>query len=278
MTTLAVRNGAFGRATVNRLGRALAPHAHREGHVIVTLRGRGGAIHGRDAAYPLAEGHAVLIDPWSPHRFAPGPGPESTFLTLYIEPDWFAARRRATLSFGAPCVAMTPALSTLAREVAAMLASDGGAAALDRALAALAGGLHRLSHRVAPAGRGARGVGDFRIRRAVRLLRDGVVGGTDAKLDAVAREAGLSRPHFYKMFQEEMGVTPGTFVNALKMERSYDRLARTEDTVTAIALDLGFASQASFTRFFIAQSGMAPTAYRQALARDAGRKETVRYA
>lgn len=283
MTTLAVRNGAFGRATVTRPARALSPHAHREGHVIVALNGGGGgAIHGRDAAYPLAEDHAVLIDPWCPHRFAPGSGAAGEVLTLYIEPDWFAAHRGAPLAFGTARVAMGPGLSALSRRVAATLAAEHGEPELDHALASLTAGLHGLSHRARPEAGGARRACDFRVRRAVRLLRDAVARGVEASLDGVAREAGLSRPHFFKMFQEEVGVTPGTFVSTLKMERSYDRLTETDDTVTAIAMDLGFASQASFTRFFIAQSGIAPTAYRQALARDATGgglvKETVRYA
>ena len=134
----------------------------------------------------------------------------------------------------------------------------------------------------------SRSVADFRIRRAMRLLRAAIESDAETDLDGIAREAGLSRPHFFKLFREHVGVTPGTFLNALKMERSYERLASGTDTVTNIGLDLGFASQASFTRFFIAQSGIAPTDYRQATLHDAAslpigppritHNETVRYA
>ena len=44
---------------------------------------------------------------------------------------------------------------------------------------------------------------------------------------------------------------------------SIDRLTQSEDPVTSIGLDLGFASQASFTRFFSNNIGIAPTDYRR---------------
>ncbi len=43
-----------------------------------------------------------------------------------------------------------------------------------------------------------------------------------------------------------------------------ERLTRSADAVTSIGLDLGFASQASFTRFFTANVGIPPTDYRRA--------------
>lgn len=327
--TLAVRHGAFGRATINRLDRPLAMHAHREGHVIVTLRGAGSAIVSEGERLPLERGRAVLIEPWRPHRFAPAPGPASEFLTLYIEPDWFCARHGSTGRFpdaertpGAASVPLGERRAELADDIAAMVqprparpnapaptgdpldASPALEDAMARLVAALfaprtdscadpgpcgrhAGGdgsirLDGPSRRTPASGPApSRSVADFRIRRAMRLLRAAVEGDAETDLDGIAREAGLSRPHFFKLFREHVGVTPGTYLNTLKMERSYERLAAGTDTVTDIGLDLGFASQASFTRFFIAQSGFAPTDYRQALAaRALGRphNETVRYA
>jgi AraC-like DNA-binding protein len=47
------------------------------------------------------------------------------------------------------------------------------------------------------------------------------------------------------------------------MEAAIGRLTTTGDAVTTIGLDLGFASQASFTRFFVSNVGIAPTDYRR---------------
>ena len=54
------------------------------------------------------------------------------------------------------------------------------------------------------------------------------------------------------------------YLNTLRLELSIERLTRSDDPVTSIGLDLGFASQASFTRFFSNNIGIAPTDYRRA--------------
>ena len=279
-TSLTVCHGRFGRATLNRLSRPLATHAHREGHIIVTLRGTGSAIVSQGERLPLRRGSAVLIDPWRPHQFVPAGSSASEFLTLYIEPGWFSHRIGRPLVFGAPHAPVDQALEMLADDLAALLGAseeddwgeEGADACREATVAELCARLLALSHGEGAGGDVAspstRTVGDFRIRRALRLLRAAVEedAGRPVDLGAVARGSGLSRPHFFKLFQIQVGVTPGTYVNALKMERSYERLAGTEDSVTAIGLDLGFASQAGFTRFFIAHSGISPSQYRDAVA------------
>ena len=100
------------------------------------------------------------------------------------------------------------------------------------------------------------------MRKSIRLLQEGL--GADIQLDDVAREAGLSRPHFYKLFRTQTGVTPNLYLNTLLMERAIDTLVGSEKPVADIGFDLGFSSQSGFTRFFAANVGMAPTDYRRA--------------
>jgi transcriptional regulator GlxA family with amidase domain len=102
---------------------------------------------------------------------------------------------------------------------------------------------------------------DFRIRRSLKILQAGI--GEGLELNDVARDVGLSRPHFYKLFREQVGLTPNLYLNALRMERAIDRLTRSGEAVADIGFDLGFASQASFSRFFIANGVVPPTAYRR---------------
>ena len=87
--------------------------------------------------------------------------------------------------------------------------------------------------------------------------------GADIELDAVARGAGLSRPHFYKLFRIQTGLTPNLYVNTLIMEQAIDRLVSSEISVADIGYNLGFSSQSGFTRSFTANVGMAPTQYRR---------------
>ena len=81
----------------------------------------------------------------------------------------------------------------------------------------------------------------------------------------MARDAGLSRPHFYKLFRREIGVTPNIYLNTLRMEKAIERLGQTEHSITTIADDLGFSCQSVFTRFFSSHVGMPPTDYRRAV-------------
>jgi len=110
--------------------------------------------------------------------------------------------------------------------------------------------------------RAAAAVTDFRVRKSICLLSESL--GAEIELDSIARESGLSRPHFYKLFRTQTGVTPNLYLNTLIMERALDALVATETPVADIGFDLGFSSQSGFTRFFAANVGTAPTEYRRA--------------
>ena len=102
---------------------------------------------------------------------------------------------------------------------------------------------------------------DFRVRRSLRLMEENFA--EEVEMRHLAREVGLSRPHFFKLFKKQMGVTPNIYLNTLRAEQAIDQLMQTPKTVTDIALDLGFASQASFTRFFASNVGISPSEYRR---------------
>ena len=72
----------------------------------------------------------------------------------------------------------------------------------------------------------------------MRLMEESL--GADIELDAVARGAGLSRPHFYKLFRTQTGLTPNLYVNTLLMEQAIDSLVGSEISVADIGYDLGF--------------------------------------
>ena len=89
--------------------------------------------------------------------------------------------------------------------------------------------------------------------------------GSEIELDDVARDAGLSRPHFYKLFRRQTGVTPNIYLNTLRMEKAVQRIGQTDQSITEIGYELGFSCQSVFTRFFSSHVGMAPTDYRRAV-------------
>lgn len=266
----AVAHGGYGRACLYVMDKSMAPHAHREGHLICHLQGPAGEVVVDGRAYPVAPGQSVAISPWQPHYYrALNPRERTLALVLYIRPAWFveASRQPAgILRFGRAGVEVTDHLAMLILETARLLSNHGGddggfedrlsalmQAAFDQTWQWTREGAHFVGQE-----RPAR---DFRIRRALRLLDERL--GEGIEIGAVSREAGLSRPHFFKLFREQMGLPPTIYVNALRMERAIERLAAGEETVADIGLDLGFSTPASFSRFFIANGVVPPSVYRR---------------
>jgi AraC family transcriptional regulator len=82
-------------------------------------------------------------------------------------------------------------------------------------------------------------------------------------LDEVAEVALFSKFHFHRIFASITGETIYTFIQRLKMERAAEMLlSDRENPVTVIALDLGFSSIASFSRYFKDYYGISPTEWR----------------
>jgi len=264
---IAVFHGRFGRATLYQLNRPFNVHAHREGHLIFQVGGRDGHIDVGGRFCPLTPETAVAVSPWEPHNFVPTDHDGgAVFFVLYVDAEWFAPGGAASqLCFGRSLISRTPALDAQIRQAAALVFAGARLGDLDRELRSLIDACYDESWRQAndrAERRPREGVTDFRVRKSIRLMQESF--GADLELDEVARESGLSRPHFYKLFRTQTGLTPNLFLNTLIMERALDKLVRSEAPVAEIGFDLGFSSQSGFTRFFAANVGMAPTDYRRA--------------
>lgn len=269
---LAVFHGVFGRVCLYSMDRAMAPHVHREGHLIFHIQGPTGSVMVDGARYPVSPGQAVAVSPWQGHHYAPLDVSAPTLaLVLYIRPGWFldASRRAsASLRFGRVGVEVTDHLARHVYAIAAsMLDADRVDPSLEERICVVTQAAFDQSWQWTRSGPAFTGPAlpkrDYRIRNALRLLQERL--GETLGLDDVAREVGLSRPHFYKLFREQVGVTPNIYANALRMERAIGRLAETQEAVAEIGLDLGFSSQASFSRFFIANGVVPPSVYRRSV-------------
>jgi AraC-like DNA-binding protein len=208
----------------------------------------------------------VAVSPWEPHNFVPRDLDDgSTFFVLYVNPNWFAhGVGQIRLRFGRSEFPRTPALDAQIRRVSALVYAGERLTALDCELRNLIHACYQETWRRMDLGEGRCLSGqaiDFRVRKSMRLMEESL--GANIELDAVARGAGLSRPHFYKLFRTQTGLTPNLYVNTLLMEHAIDRLVASEIPVADIGYDLGFSSQSGFTRFFAANVGMAPTQYRR---------------
>lgn len=266
---VAVYHGRFGRATLYNLNHDLATHAHREGHLTFSVQGRSSSMTVQDDACPLDDASAVAVNPWEPHAFHAGDLDDGTlFLVLYIKPIWFletARNAQSWLRFGRSQIELTSQIKRSVHMVVSLLLEGEVTDLFDGYLYELTQECFDQSWQWTPDGAPrvdcASPFTDFRVRKSMRLMSEKL--GEELELDDVAREAGLSRPHFYKLFRKQTGITPNLFLNTLRMERAIDSLTSTEKSVTHIGFDLGFSSQASFTRFFTSNVGIAPSDYRR---------------
>jgi AraC-like DNA-binding protein len=102
---------------------------------------------------------------------------------------------------------------------------------------------------------------DARLRRVDEFIREKL--GSSFSLQAIAREANLSRFHFLRLFKDAYGETPFKRLTRLRMEEAQRRLVRTSESVTEIAFACGYENSANFASAFRRTFGVSPTAFRR---------------
>ncbi len=265
---VSVHHGEFGRAALYRLDRPIVTHAHREGHLTFYVGGSAGLVNVDGENIDLSETSAAAISPWEPHSFRVPEHGECYCLVLYIKPMWFLENSPSAefaLQFGARGVRVTTRVQQLVMQVTSLLLRGDEADGFDGLLFQLIHGCFEQTWQTRPRdvflSHSCLAFNDFRVRRSLRLLQEQL--STEVEMETLARQVGLSRPHFFKLFRRQMGVTPNVYLNTLRTEQAIHDLTQTGKTVTDIAHDLSFSSQASFTRFFSSNVGIAPTEYRR---------------
>lgn len=268
-TAISVYHGKFGRACLYQMNRRMIKHAHREGHLTFLVEGAPAVQNVGNRQYHVSQEGGCAINSWEPHDFIPAENEVgSLFLVLYIKPIWFLEAARfpnAALHFGRTQVEVTNVISHSIRKVVLLLLDGISTDFFDGYLYELAQECFdqtcQWQGTLPTLGSAGTVFMDYRVRKSIRFLTEQL--GNDIQLDDVARSSGLSRPHFYKLFRMQTGVTPNVFFSTLRMERAIERLTQTDSTVTDVGLDLGFSSHSAFTRFFCSNVGMAPSAYRR---------------
>ena len=271
-TALRIAHGAFGRVALLDMDRPLVRHAHPHCHVLLKVEGADTAFVVGDTVYPLTDDTAVLVNGWQPHSYVHDPEkPRTVILALYIEPEWLMAFRPGWAASGAPGFfshpsgGVSPRIRRLSMDLAAdMMARPQARAAHEAALSELMiAVIERFTPwRSFPASireTDAR-LGDWRIRRVAASMR--ATTRRDAGLDAYAKEAGLSRAHFFRLFESTVGVPPKVYLNVVRMEQAVGAVLTQSASVCDISSQLGFAEPAHFTRFFRNHAGVSPREFR----------------
>ncbi|QNE73676.1 helix-turn-helix domain-containing protein [Streptomyces finlayi] len=85
----------------------------------------------------------------------------------------------------------------------------------------------------------------------------------DLSVEALAARAGLSPRHFARAFQAETGMTPGRYVDRVRLEEARRLLEDTTDGVARIAHSSGYGTPEAMRRAFVKALGTAPAEYRR---------------
>lgn len=105
------------------------------------------------------------------------------------------------------------------------------------------------------------------VLRVRNILRDSLPAANS--LAEVASALHLSPRTLHRRLEEE-GSSFQCIKDAMRRDLAIDRLAKSRQAITQIAVELGFADSAAFYRAFVRWTGMAPAQYRRRLQTAAG--------
>jgi len=94
------------------------------------------------------------------------------------------------------------------------------------------------------------------------------------RLSTVAGWVGIHPVHLAREFRKHHGSTVGQYVRRLRVESASRKLVESDSPLAAIAVEVGFANQAHFSRIFKAVTGISPARYR-AVSSAANRRHNV---
>jgi transcriptional regulator GlxA family with amidase domain len=88
----------------------------------------------------------------------------------------------------------------------------------------------------------------------------------DLSVETLAARSGLCPRHFSRRFKATFSVSPGEYVEQMRLDEARRRLAAAEHTIEGVAASVGYASADSFRRAFERRFGLAPSHYRRQFA------------
>lgn len=267
-----IAHGKFGRVALLDMDASLVRHAHPHCHVLIKAAGADTQFLVRDRLVPLTDESAVLINAWEAHAYVHDPNrPRTQIMALYIEPRWLSGFRPNWAASGVPGFfnrsgeritrALRRSASELAEAMMAAPADNSGQEALISNL--MIGVLERYTswRSAIPGDAMPTGSADYRVRRALAMIR--IDPGSISDMSDLAREAGLSRAHFFRLFGQAMKISPRVFLNTVRMETAVGEIMDGESGLAEVSDRLGFSAPAHFTRFFRDHAGAAPREFRK---------------
>ena len=113
----------------------------------------------------------------------------------------------------------------------------------------------------APLGGILNGLRDKRLRQLIQT----VVSRPEDEwnIEKMTELANLSRAQLMRLFKQQTGISPHSFVNLIRLRQAAVLLRQTADSVLSVALNVGFQSETHFGKAFKKQYGISPGQYRK---------------
>jgi AraC family transcriptional regulator len=263
-----IRNGHFGRVAILHLDHSLVEHAHSAGHLLFWLDGDMNLMEVGGERIPFDSNHCVAINSWEPHSVpVKQKNQQCLFLLFYLDTIWLTKhcmQLGVAPVFNTASINVTAHMRALVQYITTLLLSeqDDDIDIETHVIELLESTLHTMQTDSITPSISDKGKihTDFRIRKSVTYMQNHL--DTRSSFEDVAREAGISRPHFFSLFRKHMKMTPSVFWNTLRMENAINLLVSTDISLSELAYNLGFSEPANFSRFFRNHSGVAPSQYR----------------
>jgi AraC-like DNA-binding protein/mannose-6-phosphate isomerase-like protein (cupin superfamily) len=245
----------FQRAHANMLGQE--HHYHYRFVLIVNLRTEG-TVALDNRTFELRPGEALLVFPHQFHHFHP-PKSESIrwlFLTFELNnPDNIAALRNKVNPLSETFRAYLGKLVQMYQEKNAQKESSTSISMLTGlALLELMQQEGRSSSRTTMARPSV-------IDQINRYIWDNF--DKDLKLSDLAEKFPYSESHLRLLFRKRMGMSLGTYIQKVKMNRARSLLVSSGLNVSQVAQSCGYDSLYSFSRAFKKTTGLSPLAYKK---------------
>lgn len=236
-------------------------HSHETYSIGVTASGVqtfhcGGTLHAS------LRGDVILFNPDEPHDGQRGTQEGFGYSMLYVSQQVVDECRDKEAGLDMSAYFSQPVVRDVAMGCALTraIAAAGQAQESLRAEELTRGVLVRLLQRYGErcSGDDAKPAGAARMVRIRDYLRSHF--DQDITVDALAREAGLSRVHLTRAFAQQFGVPPHIYLNAVRIERAQAGMLAGQN-LAEVAAACGFADQSHFSRRFKGSVGLAPGAW-----------------
>ena len=155
-------------------------------------------------------------------------------------------------------------VATIAKELVHAVRSGAPNLFAEAAAQLLSVHLLRLSNRLKPEPTRARGAGklyDFRLRRVVEFISEHFA--ENLSIAHLAKEAGISKFHFARLFRERMGKTPFQHITDVRLTHAEELLRHTDFSVMQIGNACGYAHDGHFASVFKRKIGLLPKEFRK---------------